>query len=37
VIAVVLQDGSEVEVIWAWFGETRQAKLVTVYVVEYGK
>jgi len=30
----ILADPSEVEVIWSWLGETRQAKLVTVSLVE---
>ncbi len=34
VVRQILEDGSEVEVIWSWLGETRQAKLVTVYLVE---
>ena len=34
VVRQILEDGNEVEVIWSWLGETRQAKLVTVYLVE---
>ncbi len=34
VVRQLVEDGSEVEVIWSWFSETRQAKLVTVYPVE---
>jgi hypothetical protein len=34
VVRQILEDGSEVEVIWSWLGETRQAKLVTVYLAE---
>ena len=34
VVRQILEDGSEVEVIWSWLGETTQAKLVTVYLVE---
>jgi Domain of unknown function (DUF4258) len=34
VVRQVLEDGTEVEVIWSWLGETRQAKLVTVYLLE---
>ncbi len=32
VVRQILEDGNEVEVIWSWLGETRQAKLVTVYL-----
>ncbi len=35
VVRQLLHDGSEVEVIWSWLGESGQAKLVTAYVVEY--
>ncbi|HUY33104.1 MAG TPA: DUF4258 domain-containing protein [Pirellulales bacterium] len=31
VVRQVLQDGSEVEVIWSWMAQSRRAKLVTVY------
>lgn len=31
VVSQELADGSKVEVIWAWMGESRRAKLVTVY------
>jgi len=34
VVRQILEDGSEVEVIWSWLRETRQTKLVTVYLVE---
>ncbi len=34
VVRQIDEDGNEVEVIWSWLGETRQAKLVTVYLVE---
>ena len=34
VVRQILEDGNEVEVVWSWLGETRQAKLVTVYLVE---
>ena len=37
VVRQILQDGSEVEAIWSWLRETRQAKLVTVYLVEEWK
>ena len=31
VVRQELPDGSEVEAIWAWMGQSRRAKLVTVY------
>jgi hypothetical protein len=31
VVRQVLEDGTEVEVIWSWLAATRRAKLVTVY------
>lgn len=31
VVAEMLPDGTEVEVIWSWFGATERAKLVTVF------
>jgi hypothetical protein len=34
VLRQILEDGTEVEVIWSWLSSTRQAKLVTVYLVE---
>ena len=34
VVRQVLEDGTEVEVIWSWISATNQAKLVTVYLVE---
>ena len=34
VVRQILEDGTEVEVIWSWLGETKEAKLVTVYLVE---
>jgi hypothetical protein len=34
VVRKILEDGSEVEVIWSWLVETGRAKLVTVYLVE---
>jgi hypothetical protein len=34
VVRQILEDGSEVEVIWSWLGDTSQAKLATVYLVE---
>ncbi|MCI0638930.1 MAG: hypothetical protein L0Y70_07630 [Gemmataceae bacterium] len=30
----LLEDGSEVEVIWSWLSETKRAKLVSVYFPE---
>ncbi len=34
VVRQILEDGTEVEVIWSWLRETAQAKLVTVYLAE---
>ena len=34
VVRQVLEDGTEVEVIWSWLITTKEAKLVTVYLVE---
>ena len=34
VVRQILEDGTEVEVIWSWLSETKEAKLVTVYLVE---
>lgn len=34
VVRQILEDGSDVEVIRSWLGETRQAKLVTVHLAE---
>ena len=34
VVKLILEDGSEVEVVWSWLSETRRAKLVTVYFKE---
>ncbi|HVC96999.1 MAG TPA: DUF4258 domain-containing protein [Pirellulales bacterium] len=31
VVRQVLEDGSEVQVIWSWLASSRRAKLVTVY------
>ena len=37
VVRQILEDGIEVEVNWSFLGEMRQAKLVTVYLVEEGR
>jgi len=34
VVRQILEDGAEVQVIWSWLSETKEAKLVTVYLVE---
>jgi hypothetical protein len=34
VVRQLLEDGTEVEAIWSWLSATKQAKLVTVYLVE---
>jgi hypothetical protein len=34
VMRQILEDGTEVEVIWSWLEESGRAKLVTVYPVE---
>jgi hypothetical protein len=34
VVRQILEDGTEVEVIWSWLSAMNQAKLVTVYLVE---
>ena len=34
VVRQILEDGTEVEVIWSWLSATHQAKLVTVFLVE---
>ncbi len=34
VVRHILEDGTEVEVIWSWLEATGHAKLVTVYLVE---
>lgn len=34
VVSQMLEDGTEVEVIWSWLSAANQAKLVTVYPVE---
>jgi hypothetical protein len=34
VVRQILEDGTEVEVIWSWMSAMNQAKLVTVYLAE---
>lgn len=34
IVSQILEDGTEVEVVWSWLSESRRAKLVTVYFKE---